>query len=254
MPSKKMRGAMAVLAGGLLALSASMLPASAAGTPAPQLQLGTSVDSGWSRLNKLVSADYDRVVDPAASSVVLQDRDGVSVPGALDVDAKDATVLTFRPYRTLEESAAPYTVTITARAEGQDPAVADTVTTRVFRLDALTPRVNSIAADKPAVVATDTGVLVGGKISDLGQSGVSRVELLFYNPAATPGSSRPVDMKLAQSFTCADNLCPSQADYAFDITDLPIGYWTVRAVAYDLAGNKSSESGMASFLWAKPSA
>lgn len=84
-------------------------------------------------------------------------------------------------------------------------------------------------------------------------SGIERVEVRFYNGTAwdgtPPSTTRPLplasgealDQRVTLPNTCAPALCAAQQ--SFQITkDLPPGYWSMRVLTFDLAGNPSGES------------
>lgn len=268
MASIRSRAARIALAGGMLVAAAFTLPAHAAGEPAPVLK-GTSLANGWSRFNSVVSALYDSALVRARSGVTLVDRNGASVDGVTTLAATDKRILVFTPDDFLSDARAPYTVTFSAHALGQDAGVPDTVDTITFRVDTLAPRAPSIAmepvllAGAPSVIGPSDTLKISGEAADSGLSGIARIELRFFNPVASVQrdptgtiTGQRFDeitaLRVTQEFTCSGGICPTEVDYSFTITTgLPAGYWTVKTAAVDLAGNVSGESSSMSFLWAK---
>jgi hypothetical protein len=238
------RGARAALGGALLAVAAVSMPASAAGEPAPTL-VATSLTNGWSHLNYVVAAAYDVALVRSLSSATLKDRNGNLVDGVVTLDAGDKRVLVFTPDSPMTETKTPYTITFSARAVDQDPSIPNTVDAATFKLDALAPRVPTIArpTDMISVVGPSDVLTIEGSATDLGQSGIAKVELHFYNPAATaPRIDEAPAYRRTMLVDCGIGVCPRTANYSFSVTGIPTGYWNIRVASVDLAGNRSAET------------
>ncbi|HVL33697.1 MAG TPA: hypothetical protein VM600_08990 [Actinomycetota bacterium] len=250
------RGARVIIASALIALAATTLPARAAGDPAPILA-STSVDSGWSKLTTVVAFDYgtpseEFVIDRAASDVELLDRDGAKVTGVID-RATDTSILFFKPDGGLRADRAPYSITVSARAVGQDPEIDATVTERTFRVDPAAPKSPVIASPTSTVAIvgpSDVAALeIGAK--DEGASGIAKLLVNVYNPAETlPQGRVDASRRFEVAQNCSGGFCPITVNAVISdqINALPSGFWTLKVAAIDLAGNVSPESKAVSFL------
>lgn len=270
MTSMKFRGARAILAGGVLAMAAMSLPAQAtSGEPAP-VQESTSVAGGWSRLNRLISASYDRPLDPEFSNVAVIDKTGLNVGGfhalaSTDPKLEDARILTFTPWAVLTDAKSPYTVTFTAHGVDQDTTLPDTVDTTTFSVDTKAPRQPTLDAFPAAVaggitpLAPGEALAIAGAASDIGISGVASFELHFFNPVES-AQHDTINTLVGKRFdevtlyrrtvNVCSTACPAEGSYAVADANagLPAGYWTLRVVAIDVAGNRSAESSAVSFI------
>lgn len=274
----------AIVVGCLLAMAAT-IPAHAAGEPAPQL-LATSLTNGWSHYDRVLSAQYDSVIVRAQSNVTVTDKNSVAVTGVVsvasirdDIDPQraidDQTILVFKPDRPFTEKASPYTATLSAHALDQDPTVANTVDTFTFKLDIVSPLVPRnlkypapVVGGAPLVIGPSDKLSIEGDATDSGKSGIARLEAHFFNPvenvrqdpkntvAVTPSPGLRTDYvaKATLNIACGAT-CPATTKFKFDdaIASLNLmpGYWTVRVVAIDLAGNVSGESASVNFLLAR---
>jgi hypothetical protein len=270
----------AIIAACLLAMAVSTA-AHASGEAAPQL-LATSLVNGWSHDARVISAQYDSVIVRSSSSIVVKDKNGANVNGVTTVASindnidpqravNDKTILVFTPDSFFNAKLAPYTATMTAHALDQDTTVADTIDTFTFKLDTAAPALTKldvapIAAVNglPFIVGPSDKLSISGIAKDAGASGVSRVELHFYNvvehlrrhPADTIALSVPPAIRsdvpeLAKSVNIACGAtCPLSSTFSFaDATDgLGLGLWSIKVAPVDLAGNVGAESAAISVL------
>lgn len=164
-----------LIAGAVLAMGLMVAPARAAATPPPVVQ-GTSLSANntWSKIASVVSVDYNRIIDVAASSATMTDGAGLPITGLVDTPFVIAPVnnvptrfntapdvLYFDPQVDLTEEDGPYTVTFTARSIGQDPLSASTVATYTFRVDVkkpLTPTLANQGTPLPRSSVPNTGL------------------------------------------------------------------------------------------------
>jgi hypothetical protein len=263
-------GVRAILAAGLVTIMAAVMPATAA-APAPNL-LQSTVDSGWNLSTTQIAARFNGSL--AATSTATIQQNGVDVAGwtssvqstvltmsgpALLADGtvytiafavtgtqQDAGSATYGPFAFQVDPNGPYTPRIT----GPDALVDEEF--QLFGENGVAPvRVDVGVADPTAPASEITGVAQDfapdGDVS--ATSGIAKIELRFYDgirqaaglPAAVL-SGRPDNF--AFNFFAS---VPAAADVEWsvdlaEVEDLSSGIWTVRAIAYDSAGNVSSPS------------
>lgn len=265
------KGVRAILAGGLLALGLfTVAPVSAA---EPILNT-TSVESGWSAFNDGVAADFDEPLDAVASSASLVDLDtALPVLGTTQVINNG---ILFTPNTALAEDGTRYEVTFS-------PVSFDGITgqtiVRQFRVDTKVPdvpRINTpsamvssetgplrglkdgthetLGADvQIAIAAPGSGATVEGSAADKrglhrstkATSGVHEIHLRFYDPFS---AAEATDLRVVIDMACSGQCSADVESWSATTDHLPPGYWTMRAVAFDLAGNASAPSGPISFL------
>ena len=274
--ARRALGARAILAAGILALSASIIPAHAVGNPTV---VDTSVDSGWTKHATVIGASYDLFLAQTSTAVLV---DGNSAPVAGTVLVQDAGIA-FTASAPLAGVNGPYTMTWTA-VSASTPA--STTITRTFSVDTavpappalqspegveLTPYVpfdfpepvgpttigpyRGIGAVRIALYAPGDTITIAGTAEDRRgvnssvtyTSGLKKVTISFYDMFGDLDPAQTINV----AGTCASNKCAYAIDFTGDnaitLEDLPSGLWTVQAVAFDQAGNKSGESNPVTF-------
>lgn len=139
--ARRALGARAILAAGILALSASIIPAHAVGEPN---LVDTSVDSGWTKHATTVGATYDALLGPT-STAVLVDGDGTAVAGTVVVQNQGVAFVASAP---LVGANGPYTMTWTA-VSGATSASRTTV--RTFSVDTAVPAPPALSNPEPVL-------------------------------------------------------------------------------------------------------
>lgn len=219
--------------GCVLATGLVVAPAQAAFTAPPVVQsTSLSGNNQWSKVSAAISVDYNRAIDVANSSVVVTDGSGFPVTGLTDTPFVMAPVnnvptrfntatdvLYFDPQVDFSEEEGPYTATFTARAIGQDPLSASTVSGFTFRVDLKKPATPSlgnlgtplprpnttnlvgIANPSPSalqILSSEDAAQLAGLAKDAGDaygnfdlaSGISKVTLHFF-AASSVGVHQP---------------------------------------------------------------
>jgi len=264
-------GVRAILAGGLVTIMAAVMPATAA-APAPVLQEST-VRDGWNLSATQIGARFNMNLAPTSAATIQQN--GVDVAGwtsaivngtaltmtgpALATDGTiytitftatgtqvDASTLVDGPTAFQVDSNAPYTPFIT----GPDTLVDEEI--QVFGEGGLPPvRADVVVADPTAPASAITGIakdfVLQGDSS--ATSGISKIELRFYDVIGQ-AVGLPIAVLTGRPDNFAFNVfstVPTAADVEWsvdlaEVEDLSSGVWSVRAVAYDTAGNISSPS------------
>lgn len=248
-----------VFASAIIAVVAAVtLPAQAGvGKPAPNA-IANSVEHGWTNSPNIVSVFYDREIDLSDSDVSVTDRNGDAVDGSIRVTGRylffDAA-----PYAYFSEDLAPYEATFSAVSRGQDPDFPATVTVHGFNVDLITPFPPNVLLNEPSslpltVSPTTEPLLVKGVAADdLLGSGVRAVTVHFYNPLANPMQATPggipeiSSMARVVAMDCSVR-CPTEVALSIDISDLGLGYWTIKVSTLDAAGNRSAQSSPRSVL------
>lgn len=198
----KRLGRSVLVTGAIAALGLSAAPAQAAQVTPPVIQ-GTSLTAGntWSKITNAIAVDYNRIIDPASSSVVVLDGAGNVITGLVDTAYRnflnttppspvcqrletDPTVLMFLlpataagdqcpilPTRApLTEEDGPYTATFTARALNQITGTPDVVSTYTFRVDKGVPLAPSLSVVGGTALPRDRfpGCVLGGNPATAG--------------------------------------------------------------------------------------
>ncbi|MFP5224155.1 MAG: hypothetical protein ACLGH3_01150 [Actinomycetota bacterium] len=249
-PVTARRGSARLLVAAMIASAVTaFVPAQAAGKPAP-IMLGNSVAMGWSNNARLVAASFDRVLDATGSSATVVDRDGAPV-GGFHTFSADTKTLSFVPQLSFNEEGAPYTVTFTAKTLGQDVTIAPTVETLDFSIDVVTPFPPDVQLNDGTQAVTvslldDELSLNGTAADDLLGSGIAKIQVHYYNPAANPQQATlgGIPQAFSKSFDVdCTGACPTSTPVEIDLSDLGTGLWTLKVSVTDAAGNRSAESG-----------
>lgn len=170
-PSLPRRIRTVLVGGAVVAMGLAVVPANAATVPPPVVR-GTSLaaNNTWSRINNIITVDYNREIDVAASTITLTDGTGATIlPSNVDADndgrpdgidtahvvdqtktppqrlEADLSIFYFIPAAALTQEDGPYTATFTAHSLNQTPSTADTVSIFTFNVDTKVPTAPTIA-------------------------------------------------------------------------------------------------------------
>lgn len=257
------RGSKLLVAATIASAAAAIVPAHAIiGTP---VALGNSVPNGFSKTNAAVAVTYNSRINPSASSIVVTDVNGDPVTGTLGLGTGERTLI-FNTTSTSRfvEDLSPYTAVFTARAANQAAATASSVETLTFDVDFVTPFPPDVHLNDEAEITLPTisgpsdELVINGDAADILPesgivSGVKRIDIHFYNPAANPlaissgGIPEVASMHESIDVDCTGG-CPLTTDVVYDLAELPLGYWNIKVSVTDAAGNQSAQSAPMSVL------
>lgn len=250
------RGSKLLAAAIVASAGAAIAPAHAiVGTPTP---LGNSVPNGFTKTPSAVAITYNAKIDPLTSSVSVLDVNGAPVAGTIDLGVGERTLIFKTTSASLfNEDQSPYTATFTARAVNQAAATASSVEALTFDVDFITPfppnvHLNDAAPIAGPTVSAGDELVINGTAADITSetgivSGVKKIDIHFYNPLANPtqlnsaGVPEVASMHKTVAIDCTAG-CPTSATVAYDLGDLPTGYWNVKVSVTDAAGNQSAQS------------
>jgi hypothetical protein len=253
------RGARAILAAGLFALLAASFSAYAGPGDAPVLRK-SSVASGWSKSDFVISADFDKLL-AATSTITVTRVSAPAGPVAGSTTVAQTGIAFIAGSALASTDGTVYQVDVSASGIEGTPS---TAYTKTFKVDTRIPKPPVVTSPEgigldgappfdasvvPGTIETFDGRAFDAKGANdvtVATSGIQRIELRFWSVVdqvlSLPSFDADYSFKHSVDMTCGGT-CPADVDpwsvAAADITDLGTGVWSVRAIAFDLAGNQS---------------
>lgn len=220
----------------------------------------SSVLGGWTTVTTSVAARYTAILAPG-STVSVTDREGRTLPGRVTLHLNTIILNLEAPMRVVD---GPFEARFTVKGFSQAASAPPTVSTLPFRIDIEPPRRPDIEADALFIPdptdripggralmrpTPNDPVVLTGRFSESGVksayewSGVAVVEARFFDRSGVERTT----LRRSASLPCDPN-CSYDGTYRIDTSHLPIGMWTVRVNAFDLATNRSADSDPLTFV------